>query len=239
MPSPVTEDDRVLEAVEDLVRRGEYLDQIPGVPGADPDRAGVFLLRPDGRRSRIYDRNSDEFSRAKTSGLIKPLDSPPHPPATQELIAEAERAIGQPLPGLLRRLYLEVANGGFGPSHGLLGVGTGHGEAPDETALDRYRELQSLGMAIPESLFPVCDWGCAILSLVDCADPSTQMWGFDPNPVDQIEHAFFPQEMGFTGWLQLWLSGRLYQPWAIQDHDTGAWRGATNDETEAALHEDH
>lgn len=34
--------------------------------------------------------------------------------------------IGYPLPSLLRRLYTEVANGGFGPMSGIVGVRGGH-----------------------------------------------------------------------------------------------------------------
>ncbi len=36
-------------------------------------------------------------------------------PAAQEAVEEAERAVGLPVPPLLRRLYLELGNGGFGP----------------------------------------------------------------------------------------------------------------------------
>lgn len=35
-------------------------------------------------------------------------------PATPEDVAAVERAVGRPMPQLLRRLYLEVADGGFG-----------------------------------------------------------------------------------------------------------------------------
>ncbi|MGP3934211.1 SMI1/KNR4 family protein [Nonomuraea sp. KM88] len=44
------------------------------------------------------------------------------PVASSEAVAEAEAAIGYPLPSLLRRLYLEVGNGGFGPRGGIIGV---------------------------------------------------------------------------------------------------------------------
>ncbi|MGH4031337.1 hypothetical protein ACQB60_20655 [Actinomycetota bacterium Odt1-20B] len=43
-------------------------------------------------------------------------------PATEAAVTEAELVIGFPLPPLLRRLYLEVANGGFGPGEGIVGV---------------------------------------------------------------------------------------------------------------------
>src|SRR5216683_6367148 len=42
------------------------------------------------------------------------------PPATGEELAHAEAQLGFELPSFLRRLYLEVGNGSFGPGYGLL-----------------------------------------------------------------------------------------------------------------------
>lgn len=47
-------------------------------------------------------------------------DIPAAPVATEEDFESAELALGLKLPKSLRRLYGEVANGGFGPCHGLL-----------------------------------------------------------------------------------------------------------------------
>jgi hypothetical protein len=41
-------------------------------------------------------------------------------PATTAALDQAEAQLGLPLPALLRRLYLDVADGGFGPEGGLL-----------------------------------------------------------------------------------------------------------------------
>ncbi|HEX6478758.1 MAG TPA: SMI1/KNR4 family protein [Ktedonobacteraceae bacterium] len=57
-----------------------------------------------------------------------PLEWLPHhptllyPPATDEQLQATEEALGFPLPPLLRALYAQVANGGFGPGYGLLGA---------------------------------------------------------------------------------------------------------------------
>src|SRR5438128_11966796 len=40
--------------------------------------------------------------------------------ATAAALDQAEWLLGLPLPALLRRVYLEVADGGFGPEGGLL-----------------------------------------------------------------------------------------------------------------------
>jgi hypothetical protein len=48
----------------------------------------------------------------------------PDPPASEAQVAAAERTLGFVLPSTLRRIYIEVANGGFGPAYGLYGVPT-------------------------------------------------------------------------------------------------------------------
>jgi len=47
------------------------------------------------------------------------------PPASREQIERCEAALGFPLPELLRRLYAEIGNGGFGPGYGLLPIPNG------------------------------------------------------------------------------------------------------------------
>lgn len=45
-----------------------------------------------------------------------------HPPATEQQLQDTEAALGFPLPPLLRVLYAQLANGGFGPSCGIIGT---------------------------------------------------------------------------------------------------------------------
>jgi hypothetical protein len=51
---------------------------------------------------------------------------PLFPPATLTELERAERRIGRQIPELLRRVYTEVANGGFGPGGGLASLTEGH-----------------------------------------------------------------------------------------------------------------
>ncbi len=54
---------------------------------------------------------------------IRTVGTPPqYGVATIGALDAAEAELGFALPALLRRLYLEVENGGFGPGAGLLGV---------------------------------------------------------------------------------------------------------------------
>ncbi|MGW7607158.1 SMI1/KNR4 family protein [Streptomyces sp. NPDC054766] len=98
------------------------------------------------------------------------------PPATPEAVAEAEQIIGFPLPPLLRRLYLEVANGGFGPREGILGVRGGPVQANFRDIAELYQDGPDPSGEIPAGQVLIYDWGCTIWSLVDFADPAGGMW---------------------------------------------------------------
>ncbi|MCW2144540.1 hypothetical protein BXY51_009146 [Actinoplanes cyaneus] len=138
-------------------------------------------------------------------------------PAAPAAVAEAEELAGQSLPSLLRRLYLEVGNGGFGPGYGLLGLRGGHRAG----GLDALTGLKG-GVLI------LCDWGCGISSELDLA--TGQIWGSDPNPAPDGVSCAFPQHMTIVDWFSKWVEGTLRQPWLVQDSTTGEWRGATDTE---------
>jgi hypothetical protein len=128
------------QAVLGLVAAGEYLDEIPGVPHALDGRGGAFQRTPDGRYRRICQRGSTEYLRARSSGLAEPVPAV-LVPATEAAVEEAEHVLGLPLPPLLRRLHLEVGNGGSGSGQGILGLA---GDHRGRTALDGYARNSNL-----------------------------------------------------------------------------------------------
>lgn len=219
----------MFKAVWALVVRGEYLDEIPGVPGTALSGGGSFRMSKSGLRQRVYTRGSPEHLAARKAGLVERL--PALRTASAAALAEAEAALVHPLPSLLRRLYLELGNGGFGPGYGLLGVADGHRDDANNTAVS----LREGWDGLPRALLPICYWGCAIYSFIDLSSPQGQMWAWDSNPVpnDQLHKAFFRQELIFRDWLARWTEGHLLQPAAVQDSITGEWRGATDDEMRA------
>ncbi|GLY24748.1 hypothetical protein Misp04_44800 [Micromonospora sp. NBRC 101691] len=114
------------------------------------------------------------------------------------------------LPPLLRRIYLEVANGGFGP---VIGVAGGSTDDLGRTAVERLDSRE------PPGLLPIAYWGCAIYSYVDCAGRGAMMWGFDPNS-GLAEHSFYAEGISLVEWLDRWLSGRLEQPCLAPDRES-------------------
>jgi SMI1 / KNR4 family (SUKH-1) len=230
----MSEDEAVFEAVRALAEAGEYLDSIPGIAQPPTASGGPYAITPAGRYRRLYERRSPEYLQARRDGLVEPL--PPLVPATAEAVAAAEDTIGFALPPLLRRLYLEVGDGGFGPGYGLLGLSDGHsegGHGAGNTALGLYRrehEGPARQPCLAPGLLPICSWGCGIYSFVDCSQPQGPMWGLDPNPVSSDEDALYAQGFNLAGWLGRWIDGPLYQPWVVEDPVTGEWRGATDEE---------
>ncbi len=134
--------------------------------------------------------DDDVVEAVRAARQMEPLPSP----ATPEAVAEAEALIGFPLPPLLRRLYLEVANGGFGPDYGILGVrrGASHGDFEDIAEL--YEDGPDPSGRIPAGLVLLHDWGCTIWSLVDFRDPAGPMWC-------NHEGELWPQGISLAEWV--------------------------------------
>ncbi|SCF56517.1 SMI1/KNR4 family protein [Streptomyces sp. Ncost-T10-10d] len=124
------------------------------------------------------------------------------PPATPEAVAEAEEVIGFLLPPLLRRLYIEVANGGFGPGEGILGVRGGAFQGNFADIAELYQDGPDPSGHIPVGLVLIYDWGCTLWSLVDFRDPTGPMWCNH-----QGEH--WPQGITLAEWLTSTLAGTL------------------------------
>jgi hypothetical protein len=231
-------EDEVFAAVKELADRGEYLDDIPGAPTGELNASGAWFRPADGDAlRRIYRRGSPDHLHARAAGLVERL--PALVPASAAAVREAETIIGHTLPPLLVRLYTEIGNGGFGPAYGILGLAGGHGDGR-KTAIDLYRESHtplSPWSFLPASTLPLCHWGCAIYSFIDCTQPEGPIRGWDPNPGPVGPEAFFRQPFVLADWLDRWVRGRLFQPALVLDPTTQQWRGATDEEYEQWMSE--
>src|SRR5688572_31077555 len=80
------------------------------------------------------------------------------PVALASQVAEAERALGFELPEVLKALYLQVGNGGYGPGYGLVGVAGG---ATDDTGKNVVELYQAY--ATPDPGDPHWRWPARLL----------------------------------------------------------------------------
>jgi hypothetical protein len=163
-----------------------------------------------------YRTIEDELLRAlreRVESLLDPddPDREPYPFASPEDIAAAEVELGFPLPPLLRDVY-GVANGGIGPGYGVYPLGEGDG-----TLVAVYQQFVTDGLSTwrdaepgqpdhdfspwPERLLPLCDWGCAIWSCLDCrSNDGPLVTSSNGRPLVSTGHTL-------RFWLSAWLSG--------------------------------
>ncbi len=172
-------------------------------------------------------------------------------PLLEQDIANAEDAPGFHLPDLLRQLYLQVANGGFGPGQNYPFPG---GMNRLSQSVELYVRQRSYGpddgdwevneVVWPEGLLPICDWGCGRFSSLDCIHaPFPVVYhhaelrenesgiktcaSFDEMRERLDEHGFFGEFGGLYG--NSWVVARSFQAWLT------AWLTAWLDDQEIEI----
>lgn len=141
------------------------------------------------------------------------ISSKVFPPTTSASVAAAETKLGFRLPDLLRDIYTQVANGGFGPGYGLIGLDDGAHDDLGKSITDLYfsykqRDPDDPLWYWPDRLVPICHWGCAVYSCVDCSQPTAPVIYFDPNLHEngqRWDDSFIPHMSSFNKWIEAWL----------------------------------
>lgn len=145
------------------------------------------------------------------------------PPATEEQLRETEGILGFSLPPMLRLLYSQLANGGFGPAYGIRGV---RGGAPEEAGtLATWYQIRAEKLTFfdlkeaeiqpgktftfdasswPRSLLALCDLGCGNYIGLDSLSGRVLS-------IDLLEHGFGLTSVAdsLEQWLQRWIENKL------------------------------
>ena len=139
-----------------------------------------------------------------------------YPPVSMAEVQAAERELGFSLPELLKLLYTEVANGGFGPYDRIIALEEGWtaNNNDGENLVELYRKLKEelpFERDWPDGLLPICEAGGN--DTVFCLDTSRYN-----SPVVSIKLDFFDEEgeretlevvlteetSSFQNWLEDW-----------------------------------
>lgn len=145
-----------------------------------------------------------------------------YPPTTAEKIEAVEKELGFELPPLLKRLYTEVGNGGFGPAYGFAGVdgcGTDEGHH-DIVTLYQWHQSEEGKRHFPNwpqrMLKAVC-LGCGMYAAIDCSTSDYNVLLYDPNLEDvdggnedeekYLTNCLFPYRISLNKWLYAWAKG--------------------------------
>lgn len=137
------------------------------------------------------------------------------PPATRAQIETVEVSLDFSLPEFLCRVYTTIANGGFGPGRGLIGVPGGATDEHGNSIVDLYDSYASSNpdddsWRWPDRLVPICHWGEAVYSCADCSDPDGAIVCFDLTeyePGRDLKDLMVPQQPSVEAWLRAWAEG--------------------------------
>jgi hypothetical protein len=129
-------------------------------------------------------------------------------PVSHEAVTAVERRLGFALPSLLRRIYLEVANGGFGPGYGLVGLSGGHacsfGTLAD--AHERLAHDPRAASGLPPDRLVLWQFGSTSFACVDASSPNAEVVWLDLESGGG--DVFRPSGRTLSACLSAWLAGK-------------------------------
>jgi hypothetical protein len=206
--------------------------------GKRPPYPGLGYIDLDGiwhdREEGVFDYRGyfDEHGQLQARAIThNPRTGFEFPPATQEQIRLTEKALGIPLLPILRALYTQVANGGFGPAYGITGVYGGYCFGDDgryqtiDMCTDTNPAIEYMNLAeyeshhgypeeieLPPNVWPAhflhfCYEGCGEDVFVDGKSGGVYLAGAG-NPVQDGYTVFIRRlDNSLESWLEEWLIG--------------------------------
>lgn len=137
-------------------------------------------------------------------------------PATQKDVAMTEQRLNFGIPATLRQIYLNVANGGFGPGYGVMGVDRGFTDDLGHTVADLFEAYRQPApddptWHWPEKFLPICHWGCIVYSAIDCSQETSPVYWVsvsDKEPGEPMESVIKFHKPSIDEWLSDWLNGK-------------------------------
>ncbi|MFB9964364.1 hypothetical protein ACFFOP_17430 [Sinosporangium siamense] len=161
---------------------------------------------------------------------------PPYPPISHADLLACEERIGHELPELLRRVYTEVSNGGFGPGYDLLHFPVKDDPVPHRHGYPDAVEIFEQDPVVSEALgFPLVGAGCTVYWYMSLTQPGNPVYLWDGAGWD------FPEEQSpevgiaitvpsLADWFDDWVNGH---DWYTQLRDDTTAKPSTSLEGDA------
>jgi len=119
-------------------------------------------------------------------------------PVSPGEVMSAEAALGQPLPRLLAKLYRYVANGGFGPGGGLVGLKGGHVDSGGLTLVEIYKLFRGGNDGWSTSVLPLWEGRLPVWFGIDARSADARI-------VMDDEQGTMSTPYTLHTWLEAWL----------------------------------
>jgi hypothetical protein len=165
-----------------------------------------------------------EKIRERTQNPVKFVDMPDvsnkaefykiPPPVSIHEMEVAEKKLGFTIPSLLRVLYLQIGNGGFGPGYGIFGLNDAGAKNYHKNLVDWYLEYTGFSHpdypVFPRQFLTICDWGDNITSMVDWTISKSPVFRFNGDKYDEgaFEKVINPESPSLQIWLEDWVSDK-------------------------------
>lgn len=152
---------------------------------------------------------------ARATDMADTVPTRVFPVALPEQIVDAQRALGFELPVLLKELYLQVGNGGYGPGYGLIGIAGGAQDYTGKSLVDLYKgfaapDPDDVHWQWPSRLLPVVNLGCGMYACIDVSSAEGRVVWFAPDArydEESWDDAFLSLASSTADWLRSWLAG--------------------------------
>jgi SMI1 / KNR4 family (SUKH-1) len=188
-----------------------------------PDSSGRRLARgmscwhwPGARLRRVYDlcvnqACLDDLLQRVAARAVQQAEEEERslrPPVAAADLDWAEEQLGFRLHPLLRRLYSEIADGGFGWEGSFLPLARAVSETVAKVGQGVQDPAAGQRRCWPLEALAVLDWGCGMNAVVDCRSLEGTVLLVDPNPglPDRAGEWFLDAE-SLEAWLESWLTG--------------------------------
>jgi SMI1 / KNR4 family (SUKH-1) len=168
-------------------------------------QSGVAVRAWRRHHRRVTEDDIIEALRARVAvGRPADFQQAPTQVASPTDLEDVEAALGFALPPLLRRIYLEVANGGVGPFGGIEGlppdgIVSDAGNLVDDYHAGQTEEWPRGEPPIPPKVMMLCDFGCAMWAMLDCRHPDGRMWWW-------AQGSRYKLDITLREWFSAWLT---------------------------------
>ena len=165
--------------------------------------------------TRVQERARSETTRTDQTDVYLPSIGKP---LSEKEVEALEITLSFRLPVILRRIYTEIGDGGFGPGYGFLPMIEPRSKHDDSIlklySVFRGGDPEQPTWHWPKSVLPIVDFGCAIRACINCE--TGQVIVDDPNLDTEAIQTFLEQRCGLDEWLARWCDGenlweRIYE----------------------------